>query len=357
MSKDILDIYTDYLICQNKYATATGLSELIAGDISHDQVTRFLNGSDFGSKELWSYVKPQVREHETPTGGVLILDDSIEEKPYTDENDIVCWHHSHMHGRHVKGMNILSCMVGYGDVSLPVGYEIVRKDIEFSEVKSQKVRRKSSVSKNEYFRKLIGQCVTNKVLFDYVLADNWFGSAENMGYINDDLQKLFIIGVKSNRTVALSKSDKISGKFQQVSSLDMEDGQSKQVWLKDVKFKVTLVKKVFKNEDGSNGTLYLVSNDMGHDADFLYQTYQKRWKIEVYHKSIKQNASLAKSPTKKVRSQANHIFASIIAFCKLEALQFVTATNHFAIKYKLVVKANMAAMAELANLQKLASGA
>ena len=28
-------------------------------------------------------------------GGVLILDDSIEEKPYTDENEIVAWHHSH----------------------------------------------------------------------------------------------------------------------------------------------------------------------------------------------------------------------------------------------------------------------
>jgi DDE superfamily endonuclease len=357
MSKDLLDIYTDYLICQNKYATATGLSELMPGEVSHDQVTRFLNRSEFGSKELWSYVKPQVRQHETPTGGVLILDDSIEEKPYTDENEIVCWHHSHMHGRHVKGMNILSCMVGYGEVSLPVCYEIVHKDIEFSDIKTKKVRRKSSVTKNEHFRKLIGQCVKNKVLFDYILADNWFGSAENMKCIHDDLQKLFIIGIKSNRTVALSKTDKILGKFQQVSSLDMEDDESKQVWLKDVKFKVTLVKKVFKNEDGSTGVLYLASNDLIHDADFLYQTYQKRWKIEVYHKSIKQNASLAKSPTKKVRSQANHIFASIVAFCKLEALQFVTAANHFALKYKLVVKANIAAMEELAKLQKLPAGA
>ena len=353
MSKELLDIYTDYLICQNKYATATGLSDLMSGTVSHDQITRFLNKSEFGSKELWSYVKPQVRRHETTTGGVLILDDSIEEKPYTDENEIICWHHSHLHSRHIKGINILSCMVGYGEVSLPVGYEIVHKDIEFSDIKSRKVRRKSSVSKNEHFRKLIGHCTKNQVLFDYILADNWFGSAENMGYIHNDLQKLFIIGVKSNRTIALSKEDRKLGKFQQVSSLDMEDGQSKQVWLKDVKFKVTLIKKVFKNEDGSTGTLYLVSNDTEHDADFLYQTYQKRWKIEVYHKSIKQNASLAKSPTKKVRSQANHVFASIVAFCKLEALQIATAANHFALKYKLVLKANIAAMEELANLQKL----
>ena len=42
-----------------------------------------------GSKELWSYVKSQVRKHEIDNGGVLILDDSIEEKPYTDENEII----------------------------------------------------------------------------------------------------------------------------------------------------------------------------------------------------------------------------------------------------------------------------
>jgi len=42
---DVLDIYTDYLICQNKYATATGLSDMVDGEISHDKVTRFLPGS------------------------------------------------------------------------------------------------------------------------------------------------------------------------------------------------------------------------------------------------------------------------------------------------------------------------
>ncbi len=69
--------------------------------------------------------------------------------------------------------------------------------------------------------------------------------------------------------------------------------------------------------------------------------------------TIKQNASLAKSPTKKVISQSNHIFASIIAFCKLEILQLKTCMNHFALKYKLILRANQAAMIELQNLRKL----
>jgi len=75
------------------------------------------------------------------------------------------------------------------------------------------------------------------------------------------------------------------------------------------------------------------------------------WYIEVYHKSIKQNASLAKSPTKRVLSQSNHIFSSIIAFCKLEALKVKVAVNHFAIKAKLLIIANQATMKELQTLR------
>ena len=222
--------------------------------------------------------------------------------------------------------------------------------MSFSDIKTRKVKRKASTSKNEHFRNLIQQSIDNKVLFDHVLADNWFGSKENMKFIHG-LGKKFIIGVKSNRTVALSGKDKKEGKFQQVSSLNMRDGESKKVWLKDVSFPILLIKKIFTNEDGSVGVLYLASNDIEHEAAYLYQIYQKRWRIEEYHKSIKENASLAKSPTKRVRSQANHIFASIVAFCKLEIIKFATATNHFAIKYKLLVAANIASKNELAILR------
>lgn len=48
----LLDIYTDYLISQSKYATATGLSDMVDGVISHDQVSRFLSKNELGSKEL-----------------------------------------------------------------------------------------------------------------------------------------------------------------------------------------------------------------------------------------------------------------------------------------------------------------
>ncbi len=120
MCKETLDLYTDDLVSQNGYATATGLARLVDGQISHDKVTRCLAQAEQGSKELWTYVKPRVRAVESDDGA-LILDDTIEEKPYTDESEIVCWRHSHTKGSRVKGMNILTSLVCYEDLAFPMG--------------------------------------------------------------------------------------------------------------------------------------------------------------------------------------------------------------------------------------------
>jgi hypothetical protein len=120
------------------------------------------------------------------------------------------------------------------------------------------------------------------------------------GSLHNVIKKKFIIGIKSNRTVALSENKKLKGDFTKVSKLDLEDGQSIKIWIKGIDFALQLIKKIFTNEDGSTGVLYIISNDLEHNADHLYIIYQKRWKIELYHKSIKQNTSLAASPTKRV---------------------------------------------------------
>ena len=354
MNKNLLDIYSDYLICQNFHATATGLSRLLDGELSHDQITRFLNNDELTSKHLWQYVKKEIRNQENVDEGVLIFDDTIEEKLHTDENDTVFWHYSHAKGRCIKGINILSALIRYQDFALPIAFEAIRKNQHFCDVETKKEKRKSSVTKNELFRSMIKQAVLNQVKFEYILADSWFGAKKNMEYIHYDLEKKFIIGIKSNRLAALSKSDKKKGQYQPLSSLSLEDNETRTLWLKGMSFPVTLLKRVFKNENGTTGTLYLITNDLKIDADRIYEVYQKRWRIEEYHKSIKQNASLEKSPTKVPRSQRNHIFASVVAYCKLEFLKVKTSLNHFAFKYKLILKANQTSMLELRRIQSSA---
>ena len=157
--------------------------------------------------------------------------------------------------------------------------------------------------------------------------------------------------MKSNRLIVFSEEESKKGQYQNINSLDIEDEEMREVWLKNLSFPVKLLKKVFKNEKGTAGTLYLVTNDLNIDADQTYEIYKKRWRIEEYYKSIKQNGSLTKSPTKVSVSQSNHIFASIIAYCKLEFLRIKTALNQFALKYKLILRVNQVAYQELQQMK------
>ena len=91
---EFLDLYSDYLLSAFGQTTATGLSALVAGQVSHDQIQRFLAGFQRTSADLWRIAKPHVRKIEGKDA-VIIVDDSIAEKPYTDENDIICWHYDH----------------------------------------------------------------------------------------------------------------------------------------------------------------------------------------------------------------------------------------------------------------------
>jgi hypothetical protein len=78
--------------------------------------------------------------------------------------------------------------------------------------------------------------------------------------------------------------------------------------------------------------MYLLSNDLLLTAEGFRSLYQKRWSVEEYHKSLKQNASLAKSPARTLTTQTGHLFASLLAYIKPERLKFVHKLNHFALK-------------------------
>ena len=53
-------------------------------------------------------------------------------------------------------------------------------------------------------------CPKNRIEFRYVLNEVWYASSENMSYIKRELEKEFIMPLKSNRKVALSLSKKRS---------------------------------------------------------------------------------------------------------------------------------------------------
>ena len=350
MKKEILDLYSDYLLSSFGQTTATGLSNLLQGDLSHDQITRFLSEEEYDSRTLWKEVKPVVRDIEEEDG-VLIFDDTIQEKPHTDENELICWHHDHAKNRTVKGINLLNCVYHAGQASIPVAFELVRKPILFSDVKTRKVKRKSEVTKNEHLRKMLRVCQQNGLKWRYVLADSWFSSKENFTYIRKKLDKHFIVALKSNRTVALNEEDKAQGRFVRIDSLSYSEETPRPVWIRGLDFPVLLFRQVFTNKNGSTGILYLACSDLKCDGPTLKTIYKKRWKVEVFHKTLKSNAAMAKSPTRRVRTQSNHVFASIYSAFRLECLSIKLKMNHFALRNRIYMKAIQLAFQELQTLK------
>lgn len=351
-NKELLDLYTDYLISSFGQTTGTGLSALLGGSVSHDRIQRFLSKQEFTSADLWHFVKPHARAVEC-SDGCIILDDSIAEKPYTDENDIIAWHYDHSQGRMVKGINFLSALyhVPSVEVSLPVGFRLIAKTEQYVDKKDGKTKRRSPISKNEHYQALLRQAKHNQVLFRFVLNDVWYASAENMIFVKHELERDFIMPLKTNRKVALSGADKQQGRYVRVDSVPLETGEVREVYLEGVDFPLTLVKQLFANEDGSQVTQYLVCSDPQCTFNQITTIYSKRWNVEEYHKSLKQNASLERSPTHTVCTQTNHLFASLCGYVKLELLKLSNHLNHFALKSSIYLRAMRVAFDAFRQLQ------
>jgi len=271
--------------------------------------------------------------------GCLIFDDTIQEKKYTDENDIICWHFDHCQNRNVKGINLLNALYYNQGVSIPVAFEIVKKTDVFFDESTGTLKRRSQTTKNELLRAMFLACVRNQLKFRYVLMDSWFCANDNFNFIVEH-EKGFIGALKDNRLVALSLEDKKQGRFVAIGSLDLSDQQAVRGWLKGFDKEVLFVRRIFTNKDGGHGMLNLVCSDLTLSGGQVVTIYQKRWKAEEFHKSLKSNAALAKSPTRRIRTDCDHVFLSIYAVFKLECLKIKWHLNHFAIRSKWLIKAS-----------------
>ena len=175
---------------------------MLDGEISHDQVTRFLSKQDYTSKDLWQSLKKEVRSIEDDSG-VLIFDDTVQAKPHSKENELICWHYDHTIGQSVKGINLLNCLYHSNGVSIPVAFELIKKYPHVSNVETHRMKRKGDITKNELLRNMLLTCQRNQMTWQYALADSWFSSSENMSFIHKKLHKHFILALKTNRLVAL----------------------------------------------------------------------------------------------------------------------------------------------------------
>nr|WP_162549922.1 transposase [Hymenobacter nivis] len=274
------------------------------------------------------------------------MDDSILEKAHTDPSALICTHWDHSQGRFVKGLNFVSLLYQAGALALPIAVELIEKTEAVWDAKAQKTKAKSKFIKNEYLRAML-RMAQRQVAEAYLLADSWYASAENLNAVLE-LGHGFVMALESSRTVALSEGARAQGQFHAVDTPAFPAEQPLRVFLRSVEPAVLVSRQVFINKDGSHGVLYLVSSDTSLNQVQWTTIYQRRWKVEEYHKSLKQNASMGKSPTKKPDTQANHFFAAILAYSKLEALKVRHGIGHFRLKAQLYLAGLKAMNQELA---------
>lgn len=286
-----LELYTNFLIAnQNRYS-GIELSKNIP-TLSHDHITRWLAHGKYTPRDLWKYVQPLV----SPEQGYLVGDDSLLSKRFSRENELAKLQYSgNAHGLQ-NGICLVNLLWTNGESYIPVDYRIYQKEND-------------DKTKNDHFQEMLKKAKKRGFKPYYCLMDVWYGSVENLKLITKELKWNFICNLKSNRKVCVTK-----GLYVSVSDLPLADKQVRKVWLKEYGYVL-----VCKLADKDGGITYLATNDLSLSDYERYRThFNRRWIIEEFHRGIKQTTGIEKCYATRAASQKTHIFASFLAFVKLE---------------------------------------
>ncbi len=263
-------------------------------------------------KKIYLKGKQSIKSVKAEGEKVLIIDDSIQLKLHSEVNGMVAWHFDHCQKGCMKGINFISALWADDNYSVSLSMEVIKKECVWQEKKAQYVWQ-TVESKNSVFRRMVKRLTYSKQIDD-VSANSWYSAKENMAFIVQECETEFVLALKSNRLVASSEIDAKKGMYKSLEALRLDKCAVK-VYLKGLDFPVPVVKKVFKNGDGSSGTLYLAYSDLQLAYEQIFTLHKRRWKVEQYHKSLKNNCSLGKCRASS-HSANNHIYIWLfLLFC------------------------------------------
>lgn len=298
-----LETYTAFLTANgNRYSgveasKAIGLSQYPP---SHDSISRWLLEQTFEPDDLWTHVRETVA-----LDSCLIVDDSTLDKQWSPKNELVGFHWSGNAHKVIRGISLVNLLATHGTECLPVDYRVYETDAE--------------KNKNDHFLDMLDAAEKRGFKPPYVMADSWYSSLANLKHIGNMGWK-FIMGLKENRLV-----NEMQGHNVAVSSLDWTTTKVRKVWLRGFGF-VLVAQIVFSNGD----IRYVCTNDLSlTDYASLSEQSKKRWKIEEFHRGIKQTTGIEKCYSIKKRSQLTHIFACFVAFVRLEIKRLATGVSWY----------------------------
>jgi len=251
--------------------------------MSHDQFQEFLASKWDSQQILWEKAEPHLQRK----GGCLTYDDTLVDKPYSNETKPVHYQWSGVHKQVMKGINITSLVWTDGDKKIPFDFQMYDKPND-------------GKTKNQLAREMITRAKERGFEPEVVLFDSWFSGKENLKQLQEYSWK-FLVEVKCNRTIDSKRVDELEipqeGKIAHLKSFG----------------KVKVFRKTFRNE-----WRYYVTNDLNMVYEQFKTYWKKRWKIEEYHRGVKQFCRVAQCKARMKQSQEHHIVCAIVAFIKYE---------------------------------------
>ena len=90
--------------------------------------------------------------------------------------------------------------------------------------------------------------------------------------------------------------------------------------------------KLFRVFVSTNRTEYIVTNDLSGDStNDVKKICSIRWKIEEFHREIKQLTGIEKCQCRKARLQRNHIGSAMLVWLKLKDIAYQTSSTIYSL--------------------------
>jgi putative transposase len=303
--------YLDFLLAAPKVCSATEAARVQPprpNAPAHDSFTRLLQRLEPEPEALWQEVQPLVR----PDTGVLILDDSVLDKPYARHMGLVGFFYSGKHRRVVRGINLVSLLWTDGDLLAPCDYRLVDP------------ARGKAVNKNHHFREMLRQAQARGFQPRCVCFDTWYSGKDNLKAVRE-CGWTFLTQVRSNRRVNLDRRGN-----RPIRELPIAAGGTL------VHLEGFGLIKAFRIVASNGDTEHWITNDLAMDELGRLEYGELAWGIEEYHRGLKQHCGAERCQQRQSRAQRNHIGLAIRAFVRLEWHRFRTGVSWLEAKLNVI---------------------
>lgn len=302
--------YINFVIATPKQITATEAERVQSESKNapaHDAFTRLLGRLEPDAATLWQESITQIELD----SGILVIDDSTLDKPFSKRNDLVYRHYSGKHGEVVSGINLITLLWTDGDRSIPTDYRIFDKDTD-------------GKTKNDHFEELILSAHERGFSPAVVCFDSWYSALGNLKLIRG-LGWYFLTRLKGNRQVNPQGTG-----LKAVADIEIDESGTI-VWLKGFG-----EIKVFRLIDTNGNAQHWATNkiDLRDLERVKYASYS--WQIEQYHRGLKQFCLIERAQCRRRRSWQNHINLCLRAFLRIESHCYHRGISWFEAKTSII---------------------